>query len=80
MFSRSSSKIFKEKASMGDNGIKMLEKLQNKEELDKWTTCVFGECGQGKSTALSAIAKIFAEEFVGANKNVACEFKSGKNF
>ena len=61
-------------------GMKMIEKLRNKEELDKWTTCVFGECGQGKSTALSAIAQIFAEEFGGARENIACEFKSGKNF
>ena len=37
-------------------GMKMIEKLRNKEEIDKWTMCVFGECGQGKSTALSAIA------------------------
>ena len=48
--------------------------------MDKWTTCVFGECGQGKSTALSAMAKIFAEEFDGANDDLACSFKSGKAF
>ena len=47
---------------------------------DKFTACVFGECGQGKSTALSAISELFASERTGAKAQKACKFESGKSF
>ena len=36
---------------------------QSNEASPKWTHCVFGECGQGKSTDLTIIAKIYLEKF-----------------
>ena len=33
------------------------------QERNKWNAVVFGECGQGKSTVLSKIARIYADNF-----------------
>ena len=30
---------------------------------NKWNAVVFGECGQGKSTVLSKIARLYADNF-----------------
>ena len=35
----------------------------DKHARNKWNAVVFGECGQGKSTVLSKIAQIFADNF-----------------
>ena len=39
---------------------------------------MFGECGQGKSTVLSLISKLFSQNF--AENEYACNFESGKSY
>ena len=45
--------MFKRKTA---GNVKYFDRL---DKLAKFTTCVFGECGQGKSTALTKIAELF---------------------
>ena len=45
----------------------------------KWTACVFGECGQGKSTVLNEIMKI-VEKWVPNQTGRGSKFKSMKSF
>ena len=42
------------------------ERKVQKDNADLFTACVFGECGSGKSTALTEIAKLFSNERIGA--------------
>ena len=38
--------------------------------------CMFGECGAGKSTTLTKIGEIYANEYVGANGNQPVVFQA----
>ena len=52
--------------------------LVDKHTLNKWSMCVFGECGQGKSTLLSLLSKLYCENY--AKDQHPCDFYSGKSF
>ena len=47
--------------------------------LDKFNALLFGECGAGKSTALSLIAHIYAELYPIASRNELLTFEHAKS-
>ena len=47
--------------------------------LDKFNALLFGECGAGKSTALSLIARIYAELYPIASRNEMMTFEHAKS-
>ena len=48
--------------------MKFTERKVQKDMADQFTACIFGESGQGKSTVLTEIARIYANERIGAKK------------
>ena len=45
----------------------------------KWNALLFGECGAGKSTALSLIARIYAQLYPIASRNEMLKFEHLKS-
>ena len=56
-----------------------MKDLSSKEGSKQWSAMVFGECGQGKSTTLNEIVKIYSTNFNG-NQDHGCKFKSMESF
>ena len=50
------------------------------QEQDKFTLCAIGECGQGKSTFLTYVSKLFSKFFSESTKDVNLEFNASKSF
>ena len=55
----------------GDN------EVQSKEKLAPFTICVFGECGQGKSTLLNKLSEIYIK--IDGNTSSPLVFKASKS-
>ena len=55
------------------------DEVEPTELKDSWTACFIGQCGTGKSTALTLISKLYSEHFEGAMNEPPFEFMSASS-